>query len=350
MKKLLYIVILSFGISLLTGCAGINFITIQTYEPAQVQLPERVHSVLIVNNAATQPSDIGHTRKPIGKHESLKVIANADSIPTIYCGALAQFLSEENHFDNVKLYSKPLRSDHHFWEENPIDPEIMNALRNETGTDALISLDKVVLQTEGVDFFRQEGYIYGGLTGKINSILRVYLPSMEGKIPAIEYSDSLHWEGFDIRDGKASADLILPTPEQAMKELALNAAEKMTYVFVPHWENQSRWYYTSSNSLMKEAEVLVKADKWAEAISKWETLYNNEKNKHNKAKLASNIAFAYEMLDDMNSAYDWINISKQLFDETTTEGSLDRKRAELYKNEITRRRDNYNKAKEQAFD
>jgi len=49
---------------------------------------------------------------------------------------------------------------------------------------------------------------------------------MEGKLPAVEFTDSLRWEGFDIQDGKAYADLILPTHEEAMKELALYAAEK----------------------------------------------------------------------------------------------------------------------------
>ncbi len=67
---------------------------------------------------------------------------------------------------------------------------------------------------------------------------------MEGKIPAVQYTDSIRWEGFDIQDGMAYAEVMIPSTEEAMKLLAVKAAEKMTYVFAPHWEMQDRWYYT----------------------------------------------------------------------------------------------------------
>lgn len=329
---------------LLFSCAGIRTITIQTNEPPQIPLPETVNNILIIDNAWKQPNDMGHTWKQVGKSDAEKVEAKTDSISIIFTEALTQFLSEENYFDKVMIYDKPLRTDRRFWETIGLNPETMNDLRLQTGADAILSLEKLMLQTERNDYFKQEGYPYGAMVGKINSIIRVYMPTMEGKLPAVEFTDSLRWEGFDIHDGKAYADLILPTHEEAMKELALYAAEKMTYVFVPHWETQSRWYYTSNHSLMKEADVFARSNKWPEAISKWKAYYDKTKKNLDKAKAASNIAFAYEMLDDLNSALEWITISKQLFDQSTTNNSLDRKRAELYKNEIQRRKDNYDKS------
>ena len=95
-------------------------------------------------------------------------------------------------------------------------PEKMNKLRKETETDAVVSLDKLILQTEWNDLFMQEGYIYASMTGKIYSILRVYMPTPDGKIPAIHFTDSLRWEGFDIPDddGMAYANLIIPPPKK----------------------------------------------------------------------------------------------------------------------------------------
>src|SRR5690606_14337145 len=119
-------------------------------------------------------------------------------------------------------------SDTDFWKELPIQPETMNELRRSTATDAIISLDKLLLQTEWVDFFQQEGVKYAGLTGKIQSVIRVYLPSMEGKIPSIQFHDSLKWEGYDTRGRLVFAELTLPTQEEALKQLAVYAAEKMT--------------------------------------------------------------------------------------------------------------------------
>jgi len=323
----------------MSSCAGIRYMTIETEEPAQLTLPANVRSLLIVNNVVQQPDEVGHKKKPLGKKEFEPTKVSADSISTYYTEAFTQFLSEEQYFDTVILYNKPLRTDTNFWEEKPIMPQKMNELRKETETDAIISLDKLILETEWIDLFMQEGYIFATMTGKIHSILRVYMPTMEGKIPAVYFTDSLRWEGFDIRDDMAYANLIIPTPEEGMKRLAVYAAEKMVNVFAPHWEMQNRWYYTLSNSLMREGESYAKSAEWTKAIWKWQTFYDNEKNKVKKAKAASNIALAYEMLGEMDKAYDWITLSVQLFEESVSPNSLDKKRAELYKNEIKRRKD-----------
>ena len=323
------------------GCAGIRYMTVETQEPARLTLPENIRSLLIVNNVVQQPDEVCHRKKPLGKKEFEPVKVSTDSASIYYTEALTQFLSEEHYFDTVILYNKPLRADTNFWEEKPIMPEKMNELRKETETDAVVSLDKLILQTEWNDLFMQEGYIYASMTGKIYSILRVYMPTPDGKIPAIHFTDSLRWEGFDIPDddSMAYANLIIPPPEEAMKQLAVYAAEKMVNVFVPHWEMQNRWYYTLNNKLMREGEAYAKSADWTKAILKWQTFYNKEENKLKKAKAASNIAFAYEMLGEMDKAFEWITLSLHLFEESLSPNSLDRKRAELYKNEIKRRRD-----------
>lgn len=323
----------------MSSCAGIQYMTVETQEPAQLTLPENIRSLLIVDNVVQQPDEVGHRKKPLGKKEFEPIKVSADSISVYYTEALTQFLSEEHYFDTVILYNKPLRADTNFWEENPIMPEKMNELRKVTETDAIVSLDKLMLQTEWSDLFMQEGYIFATMTGKIHSILRVYMPTLEGKIPAIHFTDSLRWEGFDIRDNMAYANLIIPTPEEGMKQLAVYAAEKMVNVFVPHWEIQNRWYYTLNNKLMRDGEAYAKSADWTKAILKWQTFYNTEKNKLKKAKAASNIALAYEMLGEMDKAFEWITWSLYLFEESLSPNSLDRRRAELYKNEIKRRRD-----------
>lgn len=343
MKKLSTYVFAAFSLLFSGGCAGIQYMTIETREPAQVTLPASVRSVLVVDNTVRQPDGIGHNIKRMGRSQIDRTTASSDSISIFYTEALAQFLGEEEYFDAVKYYQKPLRSDNDFWQEAPISPETMTELRNATGTDAIISLDKLVLQTHWTDFFQQERYNYAGMTGQIHSVIRVYLSSMEGKIPSVQFTDSLKWEGYDIRDGGAYADLIIPTPEEAMKQLAVYSAEKMTNVFSPHWENQDRWYYTQMSSKMREGEIFAKSNQWLGAIEKWEEHYTEEKNKLNRAKAAHNIALGYEMLDDMDNAYKWAATAADLFQQSTSNGSLDRRRSVLFKKEIERRKDTSNK-------
>ncbi|WP_139224129.1 DUF6340 family protein [Proteiniphilum acetatigenes] len=328
---------------LMSSCAGIKYLTVETREPAQVNLPSNVLSIAIVNNVVQQPDEVGHDSIPIGHTQAERTKVSSDSVAVFYTEALAQFLDEEDYFQRVMYYNEPLRNDNDFFREKPVDPETMHRIRRETGADAIISLDKLIVETKKRDHFRQQGYTYTDMTGKIHSVLRVYMPTMEGKIPAVQYTDSIRWEGFDIQDGRAYADIMLPSRKEAIKILAVNAAEKMTYVFAPHWEMQDRWYYTLPNSLMREGEAYAKGSQWSNAIEKWEAFYNNSSKKTDKAKAASNIALAYEMMDDMGRALEWATLSNNLFIESTAPNSLERRRSLLYKNEIERRNRNSNK-------
>jgi tetratricopeptide (TPR) repeat protein len=337
-----FLIVLLVGL-LLSSCAGIKYLTVETREPAQVALPSDVLSVIVVNNVVEQPDDIGHDSKLLGRSDVQKEKGSSDSIAVYYTEALAQFLEEEDYFQRVLFLDEPLRDDKDFFREQPLTPEMMNEIRSKTGADAIISLDKLIMETRKQEFYRQQGYTYSAMTGKIHSILRVYLPTMEGKIPAVHYIDSIRWEGFDIPDKLAYADAMLPSREEGMKLLAVEAAEKMTYVFAPHWEMQDRWYYTLPGSLMREGEAFAKRAEWFSAIEKWETFYNSRSNKTNKAKAATNIALAYEMLDDMDKALEWAIIANDLFVQSTTQNSLERRRSLLYKNEIMRRNNTGNR-------
>lgn len=343
MKKITPFLIVAAAGLFLGSCAGINYLTVETLEPAQVILPSHVLSLAVVNNVVTQPDDIGHETQRIGRSEREKSKASSDSVAVYYTEALTQFLNEEDYFKEVLFYPEPLRSDTDFFQERPLTPAKMNDIRKKTGVDAVISLDKLLIQTVKREQFRQQGYTYGDMTGKIQSILRVYLPTLEGKIPAIQYSDSMRWEGFDIQDERAYAENMLPTREEAMKLLAVRAAEKMTYVFAPHWERQNRWYYTLSNTLMRNGEAFAKSADWVKAIEMWKAFYHNSTHKIEKAKAANNIALAYEMMDDMTQAVEWANLAYDLFVQSAGPGSPDSRRSLLYKNELERRVSTFNK-------
>ncbi len=334
-----FLIVLSF-LLLSTACSGIKYLTVETHEPAQVTLPTNVLSIVIANNVVQQPDDVGHDITPLGRKQAERAKASSDSIAIIYTEALAQFLDEEDYFFRVFYYHSPLREDTHFFQEQPISLDRMNEIRQETGADAIISLDKLIIETDKREFFRQQGYMYSVMRGKIHSLLRVYMPTMEGKIPAVQYNDSLRWEGFDIQDGNAYADAMIPSREEVMKILAVRAAEKMTNVFAPHWEMQDRWYYISASSLMRRGEAFAKEARWGEAIEKWEAYYNARSNKGDKAKAANNIALAHEMMGDMEEAYKWVNLANDLFVEHTGSNSLESRRSLIYKKEIERRRDN----------
>jgi len=350
MRNIKHLLLLATGVFLLTSCAGIQTLTIQTQEPAQVTLPTKVEKLLVVDNTANQPFDIGHTKMQLGRKQAEKVSVRTDSLSLIYTEALTQFLNEEGFYDIVMLHNEPMRADSEYWREDPIAPEKMQELKEASGADAVVSLDKLLIASDWEDLFLQQGYPYSKMTGKISSTLRVYMPTQEGLIPTVQYIDSLYWEGFDISsDGMAYAEFVIPHAENALKELAIYAADKMTYVLTPHWITQERWYYTLGSSTMREAEAFAKQAKWEEAIAKWNDFYLSTKKTIDKAKAASNIAFGYEMLDDIESAHEWALMAEKLFDASTTVNSLERKRISIYKNELERRLDVSNKLNMQIY-
>ena len=343
MKNFKYFVYLFLGSLVLTGCAGMKTLTIQTQEPAQVTLPKDARKLLIVNNIVSQPQDIGHLKQSLGRKTPESVSVKTDSLGIIFTEALTQFLNEEEFFDAVMMYDTPIREDKEYWSEEPISPEKMLQLKKESGVDAVVSLDKLLVATDWKDMFIQEGYPYSTLTGKISSTMRIYMPTMDGMIPTVHFNDSMKWEGFDISDGMAYAEFIVPHAEHALKDFTVYLADKMTFVLSPHWITQERWYYTLQSSPMRQGGAFAEQAKWQEAVDKWESFYNSTKNKIDKAKAASNIALGYEMLDNIETAHTWIILSQQLFNESTSTESMDRKRASLFKTEIERRLDGSNK-------
>lgn len=351
MKKSIRLYQLSLIVLLfLNSCAGIKYITVETREPARIALPNHIRSILVVDNTVAQPRDTEHFKELFGSNQVVGSSASSDSLAFFYTEALAQFLGEDDFFVDVKHLQTPIRTDNDYLSEIAISPEEMIALRNESNCDAILSLENLNIETYKKERYREEGYTYAHLFGRLNSTLRVYAPTMEGLLPTVHFQDSLLWEGFDVRDRDAySSYYLLPTVEEAMKELVVRAADKMSYVLTPYWMKQDRWYYLSSDAKMKEGAAFAEINKWQDALDSWTSFYNSEKDKKKKAKAANNIALAYEMIDDLQSAFEWAEIAEKAFRETSASNSFDLRRAVLLKNEFTRRLDTSNRLNLESF-
>ncbi len=334
----------------LNSCTGIKYITVETREPARIALPNHIRSVLVVDNTVEQPENAGHFKELYGDKQVVKSIASSDSLAFFYTEALAQFLGESDFFDDVKHLQTPIRTDNDYLSEFAISPDEMIKLRNESNCDAIIALEKLNIETYKKERYREAGYTYSNLFGNLNSTLRIYIPTMEGMLPTVHFKDSLMWDGFDVQDRDAySSYYLLPTVEEAMKELVVRAADKMSYVLTPYWMKQDRWYYLSSDAEMKEGAAFADVNQWQKALDSWLLFYNSERDKKVKAKAANNIALAYEMIDDLQSAFEWAEIAEKAFRETSAPNSLDLRRAVLLKNEFTRRLDTSNRLNLESF-
>ncbi len=331
-KYILYSILLSV---LLVSCNSTNWLAINVQKPALVTLPLTVENIIVVNNSAVQPSDVGH--KDIYYTKESDVSVSSDSLNIILTQAFAQFLNEEGFFGNVITYNIPLRDKKEsFLSEIAVSNERIKQITDSTESNVLISLDRLIIQSKLRTSNIGNSLNSEKLTIDINANLRVYSPDGKMAYPLINYKDSVAWETIS-QNGIYFMEEI-PSRREALKFAVLYAADKLVKMFAPYWEEQERWYYTDGTTEMKEASVKANANKWTEAALIWGNIYEKEKNSLKKARLASNIALANEMLDDLENAVTWINISFDTFSSVQQKGANeDAELTQLYKAELEQR-------------
>lgn len=307
MRNLLFIVLTA----LLSACSSINYIGIETYNPAEVTFPKDVNKLLIVNNAVAQPDDWGYKLIMQGKEES-DARAKADSALFDACKSLGKAIVDASFFNDVLLYNHGYRQDKNVHIDAKLTAEQVADLCEETGADAVISVDRLLFNMKK-DVTDLGVYVTGIIDVKMDGVVRTYLPGRELPIATVHYNDSTSWG--ESAETTSILNKILPTPEEALRISGEYFGLKIYSNFVPHWQKETRWYYSDIGSRWKEASAYAEKEKWAEAEIRWNTIYKNSKKGDKRAKSASNLALCCEMKGDLVKALEWATISYDLFKE-----------------------------------
>jgi len=324
MKKIYSVLFL---VILLTGCKSIKELYIETYNPAEITYPDNISRILIVNNTIPQPPDVGYELFILGKQKDT-CRANADSAAWDACKTLGKAIVGSNYFDDVLLYHFPTRTDNTFLTDGKMSAEKVRELCEETGTDAIISFDRLLFNMRKDVDAVSDGFLQGKIKIEVGGIVRTYLPDRTIPLASVVVNDSLMFSEFagDI----TILDAFLPSPEDALRTMGSYIGATLYSTFVPYWDEERRWYYTGAGSRWKEASAYASSGKWGEAIESWNTLYTKSTNKKAKAKLASNIALGEEMSGNFDKAESWAVISRDLFKEAEGEEAMNTKLLNAY--------------------
>ncbi|MDF9830026.1 DUF6340 family protein [Parabacteroides sp. PF5-6] len=316
-----------FLVILLTGCQSIKELYIETYNPAEITYPEAVARILIVNNTVPQPPDVGYELYLLGKQQDT-CRANADSAAWDACKTLGKAIIEANYFEDVLLYHFPTRTDDRFIADGKMSAEKVRELCKETGTDAIISFDRLLFNMrKDVDAVSNDEF-QGKIKVEVGGIVRTYLPDRTIPLASVVVNDSLEFREYAVH--QELLDVFLPTPDVALRAAGTYIGATLYPTFVPYWDEEKRWYYTGAGSRWKEASAYAAAGKWTEALESWHTLYTKSSNKKIKAKLASNMALGEEMTGHFDKAHHWAVTSKDLFKETEGEEAMHTKLLHAY--------------------
>lgn len=306
MRTLLYL----WSVCLFSACSTIEYVGIETYNPAEITFPKSVSKVLIVNNAVPQPANAGYTYTLYGVRQDT-ARAEADSALFDACHSLGKTIMDNAFFEDVLLYHDETRKDNKYLTDEKLTQGAIDKLCDETGADAVISFDRLVfLMDKDVRAF-SGNFVSGTIDVKINGVVRSYLPGREGPLATVYMEDSIAWS--EAVDNMEILKQYLPSPDEALRAAGQYIGTKVTPNFVPHWEKESRWFFKGEGARWKEATAYATADKWEEAAVRWRQIYGNSSKWKEQAKAASNLALIYEMNTELEKAFDWASKSYNLF-------------------------------------
>ena len=320
--------ILFIGIAgLLSACSTINYVGIETYNPAEVTFPENVAKVLIVNNAVPQPEDAGYEYTLQGERQDT-CKAKADSALFDACRTLGEAIVEASYFNDVLLYHDAVRKDNQAFLDTKLTQGQVASLCDETGADAVISIDRVLFDMKKSVGTLGEGYVMGMIDVQMAGVIRSYVPDREAPLATVHMKDSIYWA--ESADYMPILDKVLPSPENALRGAGKYFGAKVYANFVPHWEKETRWYFTGMGSRWKEASAYAANEKWDMAEDRWSGLYRGTENWKSRAKAASNLALCHEMRGALKEAYEWAHKSYDLFKRNNGDNDKSTKLLELY--------------------
>lgn len=308
--KYTYSLIIS-AVLLLNSCVSTNFITIDVREPAVVTFDSTIVNVVVVDNSPSVKDSI-LSMDPYSRKGGIKyIIVPLDSAKWALSKSLAQFMDEENYFGKVSRYRFNTRENDYSDGDAPLTENEIAEICKQTDADALISIDRFIF---GGSLASYDEYFYTDnvLMTQIGVLARAYQANGVRLEPDIVVVDSLFWTGKS-RDN----NILVPLPayEDAAMETSVKVADKLVNYFVPSWETQNRWYYSGIGGNSNKAVQAIKTDNWREAADIWEKAYDTTENTLTKARLASNIALAYECLDDITESLRWVETSFNLIPE-----------------------------------
>ena len=317
----------------LSSCTVYKEYSIDVYKPGKIAVPRDVKNIaLIYRNFKYDNDTLQHY------YNSDRILKkakndpkNLDSILVHFClNELALNLKNKNLYNRIHIFPEVFKP-HSSSKLPAINFEIINKLTTETETDLVISLETFTY------FYSQ--YSADGSSQKPREVITanvwaVYDPAVKKIIERKTMIDTLYWNTFD-ENGNNIKSSKLPPRTTALKIASQMAGENYSKRFFASWETVNRIYSIPPPADFETAErYLVKGD-WDNAIIIWKR-YAADKNGKMAIHARYNLALAYEMKDDMETAVQWLNAAQQIAADYRSKEDL--KRIALYQKVLAQRK------------
>ena len=331
--------LIAVALLLLSGCQSIEQLTIDYMEPAKVSFPDELKKVGIVNNV---PENLPN-RLSRSFTDTPDVESNGLSHKTTYYNGLTSYameslahaIADEEYFEQVVICDSVLRANDTQLQAGGLSMDEVNYLINYLDVDVLLSLESLQLREVRDYLYSPDFGLYIGTANvAVRPILNIYLPGRETQVATINMTDSIYWD--EVGNSLTYVKNHLISQEEMLKQASDYAGALPVKNLLPHWESANRFFFTNGNLKVRDGVVYARENEWDKAAELWEQAYAGTKNKKKQFYAAYNLALAYEMMDDMEKAYQWINTALEKSQGNSTNQFL----AQQYYKDLQKRHSN----------
>lgn len=304
------------AVLLMSSCSSVEVLTLDQLYPAEINFPEQMNTVGVVNNIPSRPE----LKKNILKSGIL------DGDGKSATESLASAIADSKYFYQVIICDSAL-------QENSI-PEYLSGeeveyLTSMLDVDVLFSFEKLYVDVQKKDYRVPEwGVSIPVISAEVSPEVAVYIPGREKPLITISPKDTLVFDA----ESRLSEKVL-------MDEVVHKISSEICNKIVPHWKQVDRIYFAGGGVEMRDAGVYLREGNWEGARNEWMKLYNRLKKGNVKFKSAFNIALSYEMTGDMQKAEEWLEESSKYL----SSKSLEEQAYKYYKKELEERISVFNK-------
>jgi len=298
-----------------TSC--MKSVSINTLRPADINIPNEIQSIVLVDRTA-------YDRNAIGIIEGIitgeGINEDRDGVMTMF-SSLQNSLRVSPRFD-VVLASERLRGQNILGSfPDPLDWRQIDQLTRKYNTDALLAIEifdsnfiitngkrkntRTVEDKDGNKIEEEYTEFFAEGVGNTRIGIRLYDKENRTVIDQDIYTQNKTWEASAASLKEALAQLI--NKSQATKYLAQSVGNTYAGKIAPMPIRISRSYYAKpkKNAYMSKGAREASVNQWESAIKTWKNGLQNTSDNKAAGRMAYNIAVGYEILGDLFLAHEW---------------------------------------------
>jgi hypothetical protein len=296
------------SVLVLSSCTVYKEYPIDIYKPGEAYLPPDAKNIaLVYRNFKYENDTLQHYFKDNrmlqkAKNDPVKLDS---TLAAICLNELALNLKNENKERKISIYTDFFKP-HKAAKMPVLNTSVVNNLVETMDADFVIML-------ETYSYFYTE---YEGEQGipKPREVITAnvwsaYNPVLQKITDRKTLIDTVFWNALD-EAGNIDKKSKLPPRLSALKIASQLAGENYAKRYLAAWVNTKRSYSIPPLPDFEMAEKYIQKGDWDNAILLWKR-YADDKNGKLSINARYNLAFGYEMKDDIDSAIQWITAAKQ---------------------------------------